>query len=187
MEWVGKMNSIKNAVEEIILKELIYVQEKMKMEDMKLYDIDSGELCELIDSKRIELRNKNENYKKLRNQVCEIKEKYPNILALIEDNEVENLNKEECKNLQKLLSLYSRMMDYEDREIFFLGARENYFYFKNLGILKQFLEDFLLKLSSFFVHFFSKKQIIRGKFHTLKYQKQATHLYSRINTQLKFP
>ena len=46
------------------------------MEDMKLYDIDSGELCELIDSKRIELRNKNEDYKKLRNQVCDIKEKY---------------------------------------------------------------------------------------------------------------
>ena len=106
------------------------------MEDIKLYDIDSGELSELIDSKRIELINKNEDYKKLRNQVCEIKEKYPNILALIEDNEVENLNKEECKKHQKLLSLYSRMMDYEDREIFFLGARENYFYFKNLGIIK---------------------------------------------------
>jgi hypothetical protein len=106
------------------------------MEELKLYDIDSGELNELIDSKRIELRNKNEDYKKLRNQVCEIKEKYPNILSLLEDNEVENLNKEECKNLQKLLSLYSRMMDYEDREIFFLGARENYFYFKNLEILK---------------------------------------------------
>lgn len=106
------------------------------MEDLKLYDIDSGELNELIDSRRIELRNKNEDYKKLRNQVCEIKEKYPNILSLLEDNEVENLNKEECKNLQKLLSLYSRMMDYEDREIFFLGAKENYFYFKNLEILK---------------------------------------------------
>ena len=106
------------------------------MEDIKLYDIDSGELSELIDSKRIELINKNEDYKKLRNQLCEIKEKYPNILALLEDNEVESLNKEECKNLQKLLSIYSRMMDYEDREIFFLGARENYFYFKNLEILK---------------------------------------------------
>jgi len=106
------------------------------MEELKLYDIDSGELNELIDSKRIELREKNEDYKKLRNQVCEIKETYPNILSLLEDNEVENLNKEECKNLQKLLSLYSRMMDYEDREIFFLGARENYFYFKNLEILK---------------------------------------------------
>ena len=106
------------------------------MEDLKLYDIDSGELNELIDSRRIELRNKNDDYKNLRNQVCEIKEKYPNILALVENNEVENLNKEECKSLQKLLSLYSRMMDYEDSEIFFLGARENYFYFKNLDILK---------------------------------------------------
>jgi len=106
------------------------------MEDLKLYDIDSGELSELIDSRRIALRNKNEEYKKLRNQLCEIKEKYPNILALLEDNEVESLNNEECKNLQKILSLYSRMMDYEDREIFLLGARENYFYFKNLEILK---------------------------------------------------
>ena len=65
-----------------------------------------------------------------------MKKKYPNILALLEDNEVESLNNEECKNLQKLLSIYSRMMDYEDREIFLLGARENYFYFKNLEILK---------------------------------------------------
>ena len=106
------------------------------MEDLKLYDIDSTELNELIDSKRIELKHKNLEYKKLSDKVSEIMENYPNILALIEDNEVENLNKEECKKLQKLLSLYSRMMDYEDREIFFLGARENYFYFKNLEILK---------------------------------------------------
>lgn len=106
------------------------------MDELKLYDIDSGELNELIDSKRIELRNKNDDYKNLRNQVCEIKEKYPNILALLEDNEVENLNTEECKHLQKLFSLYSRMIDYEDREIFFLGARENYYYFKNLELIK---------------------------------------------------
>ena len=107
------------------------------MEDMKLYDIDSGELSELIDSRRITLRTKNKEYEKLRKQICEIKEKYPNILSLLEDNEVENLNTEECKYLQKLLSLYSRMMDYEDREIFFLGARENYFYFKNLELIKR--------------------------------------------------
>ena len=107
------------------------------MEDMKLYDIDSGELSELIDSRRIALRTKCEEYEKLRKQVCEIKEKYPNILALLEDNDVEILNTEECKYLQKLLSLYSRMMDYEDREIFFLGARENYFYFKKLELIKK--------------------------------------------------
>ena len=107
------------------------------MEDMKLYNIDSGELCELIDSRRITLRTKNLEYANLRNQVCKIKEDFPNILALLEDNEIENLNTEECKYLQKLLSLYSRMVDYEDREIFFLGARENYFYFKNMNLIKE--------------------------------------------------
>lgn len=107
------------------------------MEDMKLYDIDSGELSELIDSRRISLRTKNVEYENLRKQICEIKENYPKILALLEDNEVENLNTEECKYLRKLLSLHSRMTDYEDREIFFLGARENYFYFKNLGLIKE--------------------------------------------------
>lgn len=107
------------------------------MEDIKLYDINSGELSELIDSRRIALRTKNKEYEKLRKQICEIKENYPNILALLEDNEIENLNTEECKYLQKLLSLYSRMMDYEDREIFLLGARENYFYFKNLELIKE--------------------------------------------------
>ena len=103
MEWVSKMNAIKNAVEEIIFTELIYVQEELKMEDMKLYDIDSGQLSELIDSRRIALRKKCEDYEKLRKQVCDIKENFPNILALLEDNEVECLNTEECKYLQKLL------------------------------------------------------------------------------------
>lgn len=107
------------------------------MEDMKLYDIDSGELSELIDSRRISLRTKNAEYENLRKQICEIKENYPNILALLKDNEVENLNTEECKYIQKLLLLHSRMTDYEDKEIFFLGARENYFYFKNLELIKE--------------------------------------------------
>ena len=46
-------------------------------------------------------------------------------------------NENECKMLQKLVSLHLQMSDYEDRKIFFLGARENYFYFKNLGLIKE--------------------------------------------------
>ncbi len=53
------------------------------MEDLKLYDIDSTELNELIDSKRIELKHKNLEYKKLTDKVSEIMENYPNVLALI--------------------------------------------------------------------------------------------------------
>lgn len=107
------------------------------MEELKLYDIDSAELNELIDSKRIELKKNNLEYKKLTEKVSEIIENNPNILALIEDNEVEHLSKEECLLLQKLIKLNLKMTTYEDREIFFLGARENYFYFKNLGLIKE--------------------------------------------------
>ena len=107
------------------------------MEDLKLYDIDSTELNELIDSKRIELRHKNMEYKKPADKVSEIMENYPNVLALIEDNEVNSLNEEECQMLQKLIKLNMKMTTYEDREIFFLGARENYFYFKNMNLIKE--------------------------------------------------
>ena len=107
------------------------------MEDLKLYDIDSTELNELIDSKRIELKHKNLEYKKLTNKVSKIMENYPNVLALIEDNEVDSLNEEECKILQKLIRLNMKMTTYEDREIFFFGARENYYYFRNMNLIKE--------------------------------------------------
>ena len=106
------------------------------MEDFKLYDIDSTELNELIDSKRIELKHNNLEYKKLADKVSEIMENYPNVLALIEDNEVNYLNDAECQMLQKLIKLNMKMTTYEDREIFFLGARKNYFYFKNMNLIK---------------------------------------------------
>ena len=107
------------------------------MEELKLYDIDSTELNELIDSKRIELKHNNLEYKKITDKVLEIMDDFPNVLALIEDNEVNSLNEEECQMLQKLIELNMKMTTYEDREIFFLGARENYFYFKNMNLIKE--------------------------------------------------
>ena len=64
-------------------------------------------------------------------------EEYPNLQLLFEDDKVMILNEKECKMLQQLVSLYLQMSNYEDRKIFFLGARENYFYFKNLGLIKE--------------------------------------------------
>ena len=107
------------------------------MEDLRLYDIDSTELNELIDSKRIELKHKSLEYKKLADKVSEIMENHPNVLALIEDNEVNSLNEYECQILQKLIRLNMKMTTHEDREIFFLGARENYHYFKNINLIKE--------------------------------------------------
>lgn len=106
------------------------------MEEISLYDMNSIEFSELIDTARVELKS-NPEYKELQNKVNEIMEMYPNLQLLFEDDRVMSLNEEECKMLQKLVSLHLQISEYEDRKIFFLGARENYFYFKNLGIIKE--------------------------------------------------
>ena len=106
------------------------------MEEIRLYDINSIEFSELIDTARVELKNNNSDYKELQNKVNKIMESYPNLQLLFEDDRVMSLNEEECKMLKKLVSLHLQMSEYEDRKIYFLGARENYFYFKNLGIIK---------------------------------------------------
>ena len=75
------------------------------MEEIKLYDMNSIEFSELIDTARVELKN-NSEYKELQNKVSEIMEMYPNLQSLFEDDKVMNLNEKECKMLQKLVSLY---------------------------------------------------------------------------------
>ena len=106
------------------------------MEEIRLYDMNSIEFSELIDTARVEQIN-NSEYKEIQNKVSEIMEEYPNLQLLFEDDKVMILNEKECKMLQQLVSLYLQMSNYEDRKIFFLGARENYFYFKNLGLIKE--------------------------------------------------
>ncbi len=107
------------------------------MEEKRLYDVDSIEFNELLDTARIELKNDDLEYQDLENQVNEIMDKYPRIHSLFENDEVTNLNEEECKMLQNLISLYLKMSSFEERKIFFLGARENYFYFKNMNLIKE--------------------------------------------------
>ena len=72
----------------------------MENKELKLYNIDSIELYELIDSSRIKLKRNNLEYKNLYEQFHKI------------------------------------MNNFGEREIFFLGAREAYYYFKNIGIIK---------------------------------------------------
>ena len=78
------------------------------MEEIRLYDINSIEFSELIDAARVELKNNNPEYKELQNKVSEIMEMYPNLQLLFEDDKAMNLNEEECKMLQKLVSLIYR-------------------------------------------------------------------------------
>lgn len=116
-----------------IRKDLIIMENK----ELKLYDMDSIELYELIDSSRVNLKRTNLEYKNLHDEFHKIMHDYPNLQLILEEDEELELNKEESKMLQKLNTLYMQMCDFEEREIFFLGAREAYYYFRNIGIIKQ--------------------------------------------------
>ena len=104
------------------------------MEEIGLYNIDSTELNELIDSARVELKKNNMTYKNLTKEISKIMEEFPNIQSLLENDLVTNLNENECKNLQKISTLIS---NFEEQRIFFLGGRELYFYLKKMNLIKK--------------------------------------------------
>ena len=106
------------------------------MEETRLYDMDSVELYELIDQARVELKKNNIEYKKLSDKLHKIMDKYTNLQLLLEDEKIVELNTKECKKLQEVVSLEMQLRAYEERQIFFLGARENYFYMQNLRLIK---------------------------------------------------
>lgn len=107
------------------------------MEKIELYNVKSAEFNELIDSAKVELARDDLQYKNLINEIKMLKEKHPNIYLFFENGGVIELGKDDCKVLQKVLDLYQEMHLYEEEKIFFLGAKENYFYLKKLNILKE--------------------------------------------------
>lgn len=106
------------------------------MSNFYIYNIDGIELQEAINDIRIRLEKDDFEYKKLLKQITKIKDKYPNLRAVLDDEMSIKLTEKDCEMLQKIIDLYIEMRVYEYREMLFWGAKENYFYFKKLGILK---------------------------------------------------
>lgn len=105
------------------------------MDKMSLYNKDSIEFSELIDKSKVNLKKHNSEYRKLIKSSLKILNDFPNLKALFEDDIVENLNKKECKMLQKLFVLHMKIRNYEEQEIFFLGSKEFYLYLKNMAVI----------------------------------------------------
>ena len=83
------------------------------------------------------LKNKNEKYKNLYQEYNNLLSKNKNLNWVLEGQvEGRNLNNHECKMLSKLVQIFYDMKEIESKELFFLGGKEAYFYFKNMRILK---------------------------------------------------
>lgn len=100
-------------------------------EEIELYNKESAEFCELIDSVKVELRNTNKDYKKLLKDVVKIKENYPNIQSFMEDEAVLELQKDECKMLKKVLDLYQKCTLWKKKKSFFLVQKRTIFIVKS--------------------------------------------------------
>lgn len=106
------------------------------MEEERLYDIGSIELTDLIEQRRRNLLCKSEEYNNLSKELKKIMDNYPNLQLILEKDSEIKLSEIDCKMLQKLVNIYLEMTMYEEREIFLLGGTEAYYYFKDIGILK---------------------------------------------------
>ena len=90
----------------------------------------------LEDIKR-NLRNTNEEYVELQDEVHRILDKNENLTWVLE-GEINNrtLSNEECSALSKLVQIYYDIQSIEEKEIFFSGIKVAYFLFKKIEILK---------------------------------------------------
>lgn len=107
------------------------------MNQKEIYDVELCDFNEMISDTKVALGNKNTTYKKLLNKVKNIMDNYPNLQMIMEDDKDISLTKSDCKMLQKLFNLQIEIQALEEQEIFFLGGREAYYYFKNIEILKE--------------------------------------------------
>ena len=83
------------------------------------------------------LKNNNEKYAELQNKYNKILEQNENLTWVLEgDIKDRSLSNGECLALSKLVQIYYDMQSIEEREIFFLGGKEVYFFFKKMQILK---------------------------------------------------
>ena len=107
------------------------------MVNIKIFDVSSEELYELINEVKTNLLNTNSEYKKCKDEVFEIVKQYPNIDKIYDTKSSLELTKEECEMLQKMMDLELKISEYEQHEILFLGGRIAHNYFKKIGLFKE--------------------------------------------------
>lgn len=85
-------------------------------------------LEEIIDKEKLKLLKFDKEYICIFNEIKKIKEKYPKIKKLFEDEMISEFSIEECKMLNQILTFKEKLSMIEEREIFFLGMKKAYEY-----------------------------------------------------------
>ena len=81
-------------------------------------------ILQFIEDNRFSIWRKRKDYKKVKNKMSEIKDKYPNIRTFVEDRVFVELDREELKALLQYIDLDDKIKTIEKVETFKLGLKE---------------------------------------------------------------
>lgn len=93
-------------------------------------------IFEKIEDSKGELKQRDGEYRKMREEYYKIMDKYPNLQLMFEDDVQFQLNKDECNALCNVVRLHANMSSKEEKEIYFLGAKDAYYYFRNMRVIE---------------------------------------------------
>lgn len=75
------------------------------------------------------------DFKEISNEIVELKNKYPNVQAYLEDEQIVDLSEKEREIVLKIIDLEDDLVTLEIKESFKLGFKEAYIYFEEMGML----------------------------------------------------
>ena len=108
----------------------------MEKLDEGFFDQYTDDFADYFENQRVMRIMLGSEYKKINKVICEIKNKYPNVVTLLEDWEKTKLNDEEENAIIEILKLQEEINMIELKESFNLGFKEAYIYFEYMDMLK---------------------------------------------------
>ena len=108
----------------------------MLYNELSFFENSSAEFNYFISNMSLELFEKDLEYKNIDLENRSILNKYPKIIDILESNEIDGLNKEECNAMIEYLDNELLLKHKQLEEMFFKGYKEAYFYFKKCDLLK---------------------------------------------------
>lgn len=96
----------------------------------------TDDFYESIEDIRQYLNRYNKKYKEIKDKIHKIMDKNLNIQKLLNETHLEDrLSAGECKDLSQLIVLYYNLQDILEKEFYFKGGMDDYYYLKKIGVV----------------------------------------------------
>lgn len=99
-------------------------------------EIYNAGVSEIVQEVYLKLKNEDEEYKELREELKELYTKNPSVEGIISGENFVNLNRNECEKIRDVVLINEDLKCIEEIEIFTAGAKEMYHILKKLDLLK---------------------------------------------------